>query len=170
MTIKGKDRQKIVEIYMTNVHGKKPDTSKYTSDHDGKEGHWLENQMGVAHSGSNEPDLLDHEMKNTTTSKTSYGDWSANYYIFKDKLYETFKNTKGIASRDRFMEIFGHPSPNHEGKYSWSGKPIPKINEINSFGMEMIIDEEKNIVIRYFFPKDTRKDKGAIIPPEFQKD
>jgi len=170
MTVKDENRRRIIDIYMKNVHGNKPDTSSYTSDHDGREGHWLENKMGIAHNASNNPDLFDHEMKNATASKTSYGDWSADYYIFKDTGYETFRGKDNLAARDRFMEIFGHPSTNHEGKYSWSGKPIPKINQVNSFGQELIIDDANNVVIRYFFSKDIRDDKNVLIPSEFQKE
>ena len=42
------------------------------SRHDGAEGHWLETQMGVKKNSKNEPDLLDHEMKNHTKLKTTF--------------------------------------------------------------------------------------------------
>ena len=168
MAIKHENRRKIVELYMKNVHGKRPDTSSYTNDHDGREGHWLEHQMGVKPNASNDADLFEHEMKNTTTSKTSYGDWSADYYIFKDKEYDTFKDTDNRTSRDKFMKIFGQPRPSGKDGYSWSGKPIPKINEVNSFGVELVIDSSNNVVFRYLFSKDTRKNKQALVPAEFQ--
>jgi len=170
MATQKENRQKIIGLFMKNVKGKIPDTSGYSGDHDGKEGHWLEDQMELSPNAKNEPDLFDHEMKSTTTSKTTYGDWSADYYIFKDKGYQTFKETEDSVSRDRFMEIFGHPSANHEGKYSWSGKPIPKINQVNSFGQELIIDNDNNIVITYSFSKDTRENKNTLVPSEFHKE
>ena len=156
------EREIIVERYMKNVHGKKPDTDKYTTAHDGKEGHWLEKQMGIPHNRKTEPDLLGYEMKNDTTSKTTFGDWSADYYIFNDTKYN--------ISRDEFMKIFGHPNPKKEGRLSWSGSPIPKIDQVNSFGQELVIDQTKNIVIRYSYSKDSRENKSSLVPDNLQID
>ena len=73
----------IIERFNQNVKGKIPDTANNNQRHDGKEGHWLETQMEIAHNGDNEPDLLGYEMKNQTTSgKITFGDWSADEYIF----------------------------------------------------------------------------------------
>ncbi len=72
--------QKIVQTFMQNVYGKKADTSGMNSQHDGRGGHWLERQMGIAPNASNAPDLLGFEMKNQTTSKTTFGDWSPSYF------------------------------------------------------------------------------------------
>ncbi|WP_268544021.1 LlaMI family restriction endonuclease [Candidatus Nitrosotenuis cloacae] len=149
-------RKEIIGIYVKNVHGKRPDTGTYNSKHDGKGGHWLERQMGLAHNNRTAPDLLDHEMKNDTTSKTTFGDWSADYYIFKDDGFD--------ISRDKFLKIFGHPNPEKGGRYSWSGEPVPKIGVINSFGQGLFIDEHRNIVARYSYSKDTRPDKSSLVP------
>ena len=43
----GDTRKKIVETFMKNVYGKKADTTGSDPKHSGKEGHWLEKQMGV---------------------------------------------------------------------------------------------------------------------------
>ena len=70
---------------MHNVYGKRPDVSSATASHDGKYGHWLETQMGIIHNGDNAPDLLGYEMKNDTSSgKTTFGDWSPNEKIFSN--------------------------------------------------------------------------------------
>jgi len=156
------NRKKIINIYMENVHRKKPETEEFTSSHDGKEGHWLEKQMGIVPNSANMPDLLGHEMKSDTTSKTTFGDWSANYYIFTDDNYN--------ITRDEFLKIFGHPSPEVEGRYSWSGEPTPKIGKVNSFGQELVIDEHNNIGARYSYSKDTRENKSSIVPTYLQKD
>jgi hypothetical protein len=155
-------RRKIIEIYKKNVHGRRPDTGKYNYRHDGKGGHWLERQMGISPNRKNEPDLFDHEMKNDTMSKTTFGDWSADYYVFTDKQFN--------ISRDQFLEIFGHPNPKKRGRYSWSGEPVPKIGATNSFGQKLVIDKSKNIVARYSYSKDTRKNKESLVPREFQVD
>lgn len=157
-----KNRQKITEKFMQNVYGKKPDTGKSNSKHAGKAGHWLEKQMGVAHNRNTAPDIFEHEMKNDTTNKTSFGDWSADYYIFKDDKY--------FMSRDDFLKIFGHPNPKKGGRCSWSGEPIPKINRVNSFGQELLIDKDCNIVITYSYSKDTRANKSSLVPANCRKD
>ena len=81
------DKKKILKLFKNNVLGKAPDTESFNQRHDGKDGHWLEAQMGIARNGDNAPDLFGFEMKNQTTSKTSFGDWSADYYIFKKKNF-----------------------------------------------------------------------------------
>ncbi len=164
------NRKKIIDRYMEKVHGKIPDTSGFEEKHDGKEGHWLEVEMGIEPNGVNDADLFDHEMKNQTTSKTSYGDWSPDYWIFRDEQYDTFKSLEKSQRRDRFMEIFGQPRPDGKEGHSWSGKPIPKINQVNEFGVDSIIDADKNIIFRYFFSKDTRENKNEQVPVELQQE
>jgi len=150
------DRQIIIDRYMKKVHGKKSDTAKYNKRHDGKEGHWLEKQMGIDPNGINDADIMGYEMKNDTTSKTTFGDWSADYYIFKDGNFD--------ISKDDFLKIFGHPNPKKVGRYSWSGAPIPKIGMVNSYGQELVIDKDKNIVAMYSYSKDKRENKMSLVP------
>ena len=106
------EQQIIIDMFMNNVYGKIAMTSGFNSRHDGKGGHWLEIQMGKKPDGKNEADLFGYEMKNDTTSKTTFGDWSADYYIFKDDRYN--------ITRNDFLRIFGHPNPLKKGRHSWS--------------------------------------------------
>ena len=77
------NREKIVKLFIDNVKGNIADTSSSNQNHDGKSGHWLEKKMGITHNADNKPDLFGYEMKNETTSgKISFGDWSADEYIF----------------------------------------------------------------------------------------
>lgn len=154
------DRQTIIDRYMKNVHGKKSVTDKYNKNHDGKEGHWLEEQMGIAPNGNNDADLLGYEMKNDTTSKTTFGDWSADYYIFKDDKFN--------ITKDDFLKIFGHPNLKKEGRFSWSGAPIPKIDSINSYGQKLVIDKNKNIIAQYSYSDDKRENKSSLVPLQCQ--
>lgn len=156
-----KIKQKIIKLFNKNVRGKIPDTSLLNNRHDGKDGHWLELQMGVAHNTSNSPDLYGFEMKNDTSSKTTFGDWSASYYIFKDNKY-------GI-NREQFLIIFGAPNPKKKNRYSWSGKPAPKIGIYNSFGQILKVDKVGNILSIYSFKKDTRIDKAKVVPKNMRK-
>lgn len=155
-----KAAKKIVEIFIKNVIGRKPDTSSSNKRHDGKEGHWLETQMGIVHNRKNKPDIFGYEMKDSTSTKTTFGDWSADYYIFK--------NNKLKLKRDDFMKIFGKKNLKKKGRYSWSGEPIPKINTYNNFGQILKVDNNENIFIEYSYFKDKRKDKNRIVPEKFR--
>lgn len=153
--------EKIVTIFEKKVKGKKSDTVTSNKNHDGKEGHWLETKMGISHNASNAPDLHGFEMKNQTRSKTTFGDWSANHYIFKDKAY-------GIT-RDDFLKIFGMPNPLKKGRFSWSGKPCPKVGKFNVCGQIMKVDKENNIIAVYDYSRDSRPDKARLVPKVMQK-
>jgi len=150
----------IIRRFDENVRGKRADSSMANSRHDGKDGHWLERQMGISANRDNNPDLFSYEMKNQTTSKTSFGDWSANYYIYKDK-------STGI-NRNDFLTIFGKPNMDKGGRYSWSGEPCPKINRVNRFGQTLVVDNKSNIIVLYYFSKDARVNKEDIVPLRFQ--
>jgi hypothetical protein len=154
-------KAKIIRLFNKNVKGKKPDSSTSNVRHDGKDGHWLEVQMGVAHNASNSPDLYGFEMKNHTSGKTTFGDWSANYYIFKDEKY-------GI-DREKFLTIFGAPNLAKKNRYSWSGKPTPKVDVYNSFGQILKVDDKGNIFAIYSYNEDKRVDKSKIVPKTIQK-
>lgn len=154
-------KSKIIALFNSNVRGRKPDSSKSNVGHDGKDGHWLETQMGVSHNASNSPDIYGFEMKNNTSSKTTFGDWSADYYIFKDKKYGIDRNT--------FLSIFGAPNKQKNNRYSWSGKPCPKINIYNDFGQKLSVDENNNILVIYSFEKDRRLNKLGIVPVNMRK-
>lgn len=154
-------KRKIVELFNQNVKGKKPDTSASNIGHDGKDGHWLEVQMGIAHNASNKPDLWGFEMKNFTRGKTSFGDWSADYYIYKDKDYN--------LDRTKFLTIFGGPNILKDNRYSWSGRSCPKINDYNIFGQVLKVDGDDNILALYSYEKDGRPGKTIIVPDHLKK-
>lgn len=154
------NKQKIIELFEKNVKGRKANTSLSNQKHDGKEGHWLEKQMGVKANASNSPDILGYEMKKGTKSKTTFGDWSANYYIYKDDKFS--------ITRDNFLEIFGKPNPKKGNRYSWSGEPCPNINGYNLFGQKLIKDEENNIIAHYNYLEDKREGKENIVPKKMQ--
>lgn len=155
-------KEEIIRRFMTNVFGKAPTVNGSNPSHDGKYGHWLETQMGITHNGDNAPDLLGYEMKNDTSSgKTSFGDWSPNIKIYDRKT--------GIITREAFIKTFGHPSREHSHRWSWSGEPVPKINQWNKYGQTLQIDEDNNINVLYEYAHDERSDKATIVPPIFRK-
>ena len=156
-------KAEILRRFNDKVRHKKPDIAKeVNARHDGKQGHWLEQQMGLKANRSNDPDMYGFEMKNHTRGKTTFGDWSADYYIFKDANY-------GI-SRDSFLQIFGKPNQDKKGRCSWSGEPAPKIQGFNSFGQRLVIDNENNILAVYCFSQDQRPHKRQVVPPNLQKE
>ena len=108
-------RKKIIKIYKDRVHGRKPDTSKMTGAHDGKIGHWLEDAMGSKRDASNKPDLFGYEMK-TGGSKTTFGDWGPDYFIFRDEnkfsnlIGEKGRSKRTLQNRNKdetFLKAFG---------------------------------------------------------------
>lgn len=110
-----------------------------------------------------------YELKNETTSKTTFGDWSANRYIFKTGQYAgLFKNPSIGTPQDVFCLYFGQPNPEKDNRCSWSGKPIPHLNKYNDFGQIMIIEANKDIVIKYSYNEDRRAYKSNIIPIQLQ--
>jgi len=155
-----KDKKKIIKLFKDKVKGKRPDTTKANTKHSGKEGHWLEKQMGISQNADNAPDLYDYEMKNNTRNKTTFGDWSADFYIWKNKKFN--------ITKDDFLRFFGKPNEAKNGRFSWSGEPCPTIKGFNKFGQRLLVDKNKNIVIEYNYTKDTRGDKANIVPVAMQ--
>lgn len=158
-------KERIRKLYFKNVHGKSPNNDDLNLKHDGAKGHWLEKQLGKKPDGKNEADFWGYECKNHTTSgKTTWGDWTANYYIFdQDSSYN--------ISRDEFLIIFGKPNSKKNDRLSWSGNHVPSIpNKVSNFGQYMIVDDKANISIYYDFSKDLRSEKYMIVPPELRQD
>lgn len=161
----------IISTFIEKVKGKKPDVKGKNKCHDGKEGHWLEQQFGISANANNEADLLGYELKNQTNSKTTFGDWSANTYIFTNSNYKNlFKGQRKYEKQDSFLKIFGKPNKEKGGRYSWSGSSCPKIDVYNDFGQTLTIDTNKDIVALYSYSKDKRDNKESIVPIELQKD
>ena len=162
----------IVRLFRDNVYGKRADTSLNNDRHSGGKGHWLEDQMGVAHNRNTAPDLFGYEMKDGTSSKISFGDWSPDYYIYRDPNYVTKqKGQRLVDVRDQyFLRVFGRPNPDKNGRHSWSGQPIPKIDRPSPFGCSLNIDSQNNILIVYNFSQDQRPDKTTVIPPNMQQE
>lgn len=154
----GKEKQQIVNLFRKNVKGKIANTSASNERHDGKEGHWLERQMGIKANNRSSSDLFGYEMKKDAT-KISFGDWSADTYLYKEM---------DQLNREKFIKIFGKENKSKK-RWSWSGEPVPKIDIWNNFGQKLVIDKENNIKAVYSFHNDKRPDKDRIVPEELQK-
>jgi hypothetical protein len=168
-------KEEIINRFINNIKGRKSETDDSNPRHCGREGHWLETQMGIAHNGNTAPDLFGYEMKNQTTSgKISFGDWSANEYIFlhgrTNKGINSINNEFRI-SRNEFLDIFGKPNPLKNDRPSWSGTPCPSYyNQTSLFGQKLVIDNNGNILIIYNFSQDSRPNKNSIVPINMQRE
>jgi mRNA-degrading endonuclease RelE of RelBE toxin-antitoxin system len=169
-----KEMQTIIDLFNKNVKGKKADLSNSNLKHDGSKGHWVEKQMGISRNSKNEADLLGHEMKDKTSSgKISFGDWSADEYIFFNakKSNTNALNESYNLTRKDFMLIFGKKNLEKRSRYSWSGEPCPTYyGRISNYGQLLTSDSDNNIIITYSYSKDQRKDKNIIVPIELQKE
>lgn len=167
-----KDKQEIINRFYKNVKGKRSDTGSSNKRHDGAEGHWLEKQMGVTPNADNKPDLFGYEMKNHTSSgKISYGDWSANEYIFHGKTNKRNNTNKNFKiTRDIFFDLFGKPNKQKNDRPSWSGEPCPTyFQQTTRFGQTLSLDKNNNIIITYNYSLDKREDKANIMPLQLKK-
>ena len=162
-------KERIIELYRRNVKGKTPNVDGRNERHDGRKGHWLEEQFGINPNADNKADLWGYELKNETSSKTTFGDWSANVYVFTTPRYASlFAGRYKYEKQDSFLRIFGNPNENKDGRYSWSGSPCPKIDSYNDFGQILLVESNNDIVALYSYSQDKRKDKANIVPKELQ--
>lgn len=162
-------KDEIIELFRKNVKGKHPNVEGKNKRHDGRKGHWLEQQFGISANADNKADLWGYELKNETSSKTTFGDWSANIYVFTNPKYSLlFEGDAKYKKQNSFVKIFGKPNEEKDGRYSWSGDSCPKINSYNDFGQKMLIDSNKDIVALYSYSHDTRSHKAEIVPKELQ--
>lgn len=153
-----------------NVRGKPIDLSNYKDKHCGKEGHWLEERMGVSHNSRNEPDLLGYEMKHDKQTKITLGDFSASEYAYTKKrptLNKLNDWTNETMTRSTFIQCFGNPNPEKNGRYSWSGRCVPTYDTWNSNGQIMWFNEENDLLVHYSYEKDRRHRKEEF--PAFLK-
>lgn len=161
------EKEKIIKLFNENVRGRKPPNFKKA--HDGAEGHWLEDCMGVKHNASKEPDIFGYEMKKYS-SKISFFDLSASEYLFSRRTIVINKANnwpigKVSISRKEFFRYFGTLNKG-KNRYSWSGECFPKYGSYNFCGQIITISDTNDICIYYSYSKDQRKDVDI---PEFLK-
>jgi len=153
--------QEIEAIFRERVLGKSP-PPRSVSGHDGEIGHWLEEQFGVTPNNHGEADFKGYELKKDTRGKTTFGDWSADKYLF----------TKGleVMTRDSFIQTFGTPKPSRGNRHSWSGSCVPKVSGWNDVGQKLHVAENGDIFALYSFERDTRPMKSDLIPEEMRSE
>lgn len=143
-------KEEIIKRFDEHVRNKEIQIKKV---HDGCYGHWLEERMGIKPNGKNEPDLYGYEMKKESR-KITFGDFSATWYLY---------TSNSAFSRSDFIKTFGMPNPKKHGRYSWSGKCVPKYGMYNECGQILTIDKDKNICVYYSYSKDMREKKDRFL-------
>ena len=56
-------KEQIIDLFRKNVKGKSPNVENRNPRHDGKKGHWLEEQFGISANADNEADLWGYELR-----------------------------------------------------------------------------------------------------------
>ena len=168
------DKQQIITLFNNNVKGREICLEGQNINHDGKEGHWLETNMGIKHNAKNEPDINGYEMKKSS-NKITLGDFSASEYAFSGKNKRDSINilnnwTDEIKlNRSFFIKTFGNPNPLKNNRCSWSGRCVPTYGSWNYNGQLLSITENNDIVAHYSFSKDMRSIKNDF-PTFLQND
>jgi len=109
---------------------------------------WLESQFRKDNNNSNYSDFMGYEIKKHA-SKISFGDWSANEYIFRPKDVLSSFNENIKLNRSEFLKLFGRY--NHEKKrYSWSGSVCPSTyNEWTKSGQILLFNSTFDLFVYY---------------------
>jgi hypothetical protein len=172
-------KEQIKQTFDRNIRGREPMVLSTKSEHDGWEGHWLQEQFGLTADAKNAPDLNGFELKDDTGGVTTFGDWSADEYIFfshsachrdPSKAEQCTKCRHSQLSRTEFLQIFGTPNPAKKNRYSWSGSVCPKVNGVNQYGQELAVYPDGTIKAQYNYSMDQRPDKESVVPPAQRKE
>jgi len=173
-------KTRIKKIFDDSIRGHEPVLPKGKLKHDGWEGHWLQEQFGLIADAKNAPDLDGFELKDDTgTGVTTFGDWSADEYIFfshencennRIKAAECAKCKSAQLNRATFLRTFGTPNPEKNNRHSWSGSVCPKINHINKYGQVLTVDVDGTVRGEYHFSHDKRSNKTDLVPISLQND
>lgn len=169
------NKEKIINLFNSNIKGKEIKLDDYNLKHNGREGYWLEKQMGIKHNSKNEPDIYGYEMKKYS-NKTTLGDFSASEYAFSMKNKRNYINqinnwTDEIKiTKNDFIKLFGNPNHNKNDRYSWSGSSIPSYNTYNNNGQILTINDNNDIIIYYSFSKDLRNNIKNNFPIYLKQD
>jgi hypothetical protein len=147
-------KYQIRERFNRFVRGQVPNLERFSLGHDGAEGDWLTQKMGLKSNSKNEPDFLGFEMKKGSQQKTTFGDWSPDSGLYK--------GTTKVLERDEFLRLFGMPNPAKGNRYSWSGSVFPKVGKTNFAGQSIAIDQNGDVVIRYNYTNDSRDQRTRV--------
>ena len=170
-------KQRIKELFDQNVRGRDPSEYVNRLIHAGSDGHWLQVQFGLTADNKNAPDVFGFELKTGSRGKTTFGDWSADQYLFYSHLRcqnssvaasRCKKCSNSVMDRSTFLKTFGAPNPKKQNRNSWSGTVFPKISGWNRFGQKLDVERNGSIRTLYLFEEDKRPDKNLLVPKELR--
>lgn len=166
------NKEKIINLFRSNVKDVEISLENFKANHDGKEGHWLELKMGIKQNSNKNADIYGFEMKKQS-NKVSIGDYSATEYAFtntkKRRVINIINNWDDNIkmSKEMFIKYFGMPNINKNNRYSWSGKCVPKFGQWNECGQILTVSLCDSLCIWYSYEYDIRTNK--INYPEYLK-
>jgi hypothetical protein len=146
------DKQQIITIFNNNVKGREMCLEGQNINHCGKEGHWIETQMGIKHNAKNEPDINGYEMK-TGKKITTFVD-KAPDNMFLDGNIMSKRNR---ISKTEFWDKYGSAKESDEKTIGgW------KFDRYNKCGQKIGVDEDNNIYVLYDYEQDMRENKESL--------
>ena len=164
-------KKEIKKIFGERVFGIDPMKIPGRSAHDGSKGHWLQKQFGLDPDAKNAPDFKGFECKDDTRDKTTFGDWSADSYLFFTHAKcaqspiaaaKCDKCRDSSLSRPEFLRIFGAPNLDKGGRNSWSGTVFPKVDHWNVAGQRLEVTSDGDITAVYDFAQDQRTTRSLV--------
>ena len=165
---KSEAKRIIKERFNSKVFGKYPDKDELSALHKGALGHWFESMLGSKIDSDGNADILGFECKIDST-KTSWGDWGANYRIFADETFG-FKSSITENMWD-FVRYFGvlREDTIKGSYYSWSGTHVPTNLNDSTVAGTTLSKKDGDILITYNIDDDKRADKSLLLPKYLQK-
>lgn len=154
-------KQFFKDTFDRKLRGKRFDKKKT---HCGSEGMWVESQFKASSDNNTHADLYGYEIKKQS-DKITFGDWSADEYIFAQK--DMLKNFNGNIQigKNEFIKLFGRLNIKKK-RYSWSGSVCPtKCNVWTNSGQLLVTNSSNDIFIIYSNERDNRR--GIEMPSIF---
>jgi hypothetical protein len=157
-------KKEIIKRFNKNVKGKEIDTTFKNQKHCGKEGHCLEEAMGIKPNGKNEPDIFGYEMKSDTkVGVTTFIDKQPDEFYFKGKMFKLLgnKNKKNYLWTNFYRQNTRKLGEKRIG--GWN------INKWDIDGQMLRVCEDNSIIVEYNYKQDKRSYKDDCLD-DFYKD
>tara|TARA_A100001011_G_scaffold397396_2_gene498230 strand:- start:375 stop:1154 length:780 start_codon:yes stop_codon:yes gene_type:complete len=146
------NKQNIIDKFIKDVKGFEIKLEQVNKKHNGKDGHWLENKMGIKHNANNEPDIDGYEMK-TGDKITTFIDKSPTTMYLNGNILP--KRSK--AFKKQFWDKYASKKKTNEPTIGgWS------VDKFSKCGQKMIVDDDNNILVIYDYKEDTRENKNVL--------
>lgn len=147
------EKRYILQLFESNVKDKPISLENQNKSHCGKEGHWLEDKMGIKHNSKNEPDINGYEMK-TGNKVTTFIDKAPDNMFLNGEQIKKRKKDEKKSFWDMYACLKQSDEPTIGG---W------RINEFNYAGQKLCIDEKCNLFVIYNYLHDKREHKDNIL-------